>query len=228
MEPSVLLLRHGQASFGAADYDVLSGTGLRQAARLGEELRARVPGISAVVSGTMRRQRETADACLHAMGLGPDVPRVFDPAWNEFDHVEVLRVYEPRWADQAAFDASVDVGTSVEAFDRLFLAAVARWTSGENDGEYLEPWPAFLGRVDAGLKRISPGASGPVLVFTSGGPIAAACRKPLGAKQPSEVLSHAFRVANASITAFENGEGGFALASFNDHAHLSGALLTFR
>jgi broad specificity phosphatase PhoE len=29
--PTVLLIRHGQASFGAADYDVLSGTGERQA-----------------------------------------------------------------------------------------------------------------------------------------------------------------------------------------------------
>ncbi len=224
MAPSVLLLRHGQASFGAADYDVLSETGKRQAARLGEELRARAPSVSAVVSGTLRRQRETADACLAAMGL--DVPRVVDPAWNEFDHVEVLRVYEPRWADHEAFHA--DMEASPGAFDRAFFAAVARWTAGENDGEYLEPWPSFLGRVDAALDRLAPSGAGPVLVFTSGGPIAAACRRALGAGQPSEVLDHAFRVANASITSLERGEGGLALASFNDHAHLAGALLTFR
>ena len=36
----VYLVRHGQASFGAADYDVLSDAGRRQAAVLGRGARA--------------------------------------------------------------------------------------------------------------------------------------------------------------------------------------------
>ncbi|MFP2905716.1 histidine phosphatase family protein [Pyxidicoccus sp. 3LFB2] len=39
----VYLVRHGQASFGAADYDQLSETGLAQARVLGETLRPRLP-----------------------------------------------------------------------------------------------------------------------------------------------------------------------------------------
>jgi broad specificity phosphatase PhoE len=37
----ILLVRHGQASFGGADYDVLSPSGERQARRLGAALAAR-------------------------------------------------------------------------------------------------------------------------------------------------------------------------------------------
>ena len=39
------LIRHGQASFGAADYDQLSDLGHRQSVRLGEHLRARLVDI---------------------------------------------------------------------------------------------------------------------------------------------------------------------------------------
>ena len=40
--PTVLLVRHGQASFGAADYDVLSDLGRRQAQAAGRELARRL------------------------------------------------------------------------------------------------------------------------------------------------------------------------------------------
>jgi broad specificity phosphatase PhoE len=62
----VYVVRHGQASFGAADYDVLSELGHRQAALAGVELRDRGVRIDLVASGTLRRQRETAAAALAA------------------------------------------------------------------------------------------------------------------------------------------------------------------
>jgi broad specificity phosphatase PhoE len=70
-----------------------------------------------------------------------------------------------------------------------------------------------------------------VLVFTSGGPISAACRAHLGAADAAAVFAHAFRLANASVTTLETGPTGSVLAAFNDHAHLArpdGALVTFR
>ena len=42
---SIYLIRHGQASFGADDYDVLSPTGIRQAEILGDHLLNLTPGI---------------------------------------------------------------------------------------------------------------------------------------------------------------------------------------
>ena len=51
---SIYLIRHGQASFGADDYDVLSATGVRQAAVLGEHLAALGIGFDRCLSGDLR------------------------------------------------------------------------------------------------------------------------------------------------------------------------------
>jgi len=58
--PSVILVRHGQASFGAASYDVLSEVGYRQAELTALELRRRGARVECVVAGTLARQRDTA------------------------------------------------------------------------------------------------------------------------------------------------------------------------
>ena len=229
MAETLVLVRHGQASFGAADYDVLSETGRRQARAAGEALRGRVDPVRRVVTGTMRRQRDTASACLAAMGL--EVPAAEDAAWNEFDHEEVLRAFEPRWANHARLHRDLVATGRPDAFERAFLAAVARWTDGAHDADYRETWPGFLARVDAALSRLAGGPAGTVLVFTSGGPISAACRAHLAVRDASGVLAHAFRLANASVTTLAAGPDGLLLRAFNDHSHLSrtgAGLVTFR
>ena len=64
----VLLVRHGQASFGAENYDALSPLGFEQSRMLGEALGARGIGADLIVHGTMRRHRETAETCAAAAG----------------------------------------------------------------------------------------------------------------------------------------------------------------
>lgn len=230
MPATLALLRHGQASFGSADYDVLSEVGRRQAARLGAALKERFPRVTDVVSGTMRRHRDTALATLEAMGLEPRLGE--DPAWNEFDHVDVLRALEPRLTgDEALHRVFAAHASPAEAFERTFLAAVARWTSGTHDADYRETWADFLARVDRALSSLARAPGGTVLVFTSGGPISAACRVPLDARDARGILANAFRLANASVTELALGAEGFSLRSFNDVAHFSGehaGLLTLR
>src|SRR5207344_114316 len=128
----------------------------------------------------------TAAVCLDAMGLPARWTE--DPSWNEFDHEEVLRVYEPRWADPAKLRGDVEAAAHADAFDRAFHAAVARWTGGAHDAEYRETWPGFLARVDGALSGLPAAAGGALLVFTSGGPISAACRAHLGAADAKAVL----------------------------------------
>ncbi len=85
--------------------------------------------------------------------------------------------------------------------------------------------------MDGAVARLPRAEGGTVLVFTSGGPISAACRAHLGATSAPDVLAHAFRLANASVTTLDAGPGGLALRAFNDHAHLSrtdAGLVTFR
>ena len=58
--PTILLVRHGQGSFGTADYDVLSERGGMQAAAVHAALRERGVTADRLVSGSLRRQRDTA------------------------------------------------------------------------------------------------------------------------------------------------------------------------
>ena len=97
MTVRLVLVRHGQASFGEKDYDRLSETGHRQARLAGEALARRRPPIGRIVAGSMRRHQETAAGCL--LGMGRPGPVETDAGWNEFDHEELIRAQVPRYGD---------------------------------------------------------------------------------------------------------------------------------
>ena len=54
------LVRHGQASFGQPDYDLLSSLGEQQVGLLRDHLHGVAEAPHALYSGTLRRQRDTA------------------------------------------------------------------------------------------------------------------------------------------------------------------------
>src|SRR5690242_8219389 len=87
----VILVRHGHASFGTDDYDVLSETGWEQGLRLGAWSHDHKLAPPSDVRGSMRRQRETAEAIRERATDWPD-PTV-DAGWDEFDHLGVIAAY---------------------------------------------------------------------------------------------------------------------------------------
>jgi broad specificity phosphatase PhoE len=205
----VLLVRHGQASWGAADYDVLSPLGERQATATGAFLAGVRP--DAVVHGLMQRQRRTAELMADAAGwtLAPSV----DGRWDEMDHLAVLDA-QPR-----DFDGEPDA----HQFQAWFEKATGRWLSGAHDGEYAESWPEFHDRVLAGLDALGDGTT---VVVTSGGPISVVVAHLL--ESPAAYRRIAPVVVNASVTKVVVGRRGHTLVSFNEHGHLPGDLLTYR
>lgn len=208
---SVLLLaRHGQASFGAADYDVLSDLGTEQARRLGARLAPL--GADAVLSGTLRRQQDTARHLAEAAGLaaGPTT----DAGWDEYDAADVLSGVPPREVtDNASFQALLD-------------EALVRWTSGATD--YAETWPAFRGRVTAALER-ALALPGTTVVVASAGSIGVAAAHLLGLPSPGWTRLARTQV-NTGLTKVVTGRSGTTLVSLNDHAHLEAGpgLVTYR
>jgi broad specificity phosphatase PhoE len=214
----LLLVRHGQASFGTADYDVLSETGWEQGRLLGDWLRERGVSPSAVVRGGMRRHRETAEAAGWSEA-------VVDPGWDEFDHLSVVAAHPD------APTAEVDR----REFQRVFELATAQWTGGGHDGEYAEPWPAFRTRVtasfDAACALAGPG--GTAVVVTSGGTIAAVCAALVDPEADAASYARLWRrfntvLVNASVTRVVVGSTGPRLLTFNEHPHLGGESLTYR
>ena len=224
----VLLVRHGQASFGTDDYDVLSETGWEQARLLGAWLAGRGVTPDVVVRGGMRRHRETAEglaAGAGAAGVAWSAGVEVDPGWDEFDHLGVI----------AALDEGVPAGElDRRAFQQAFERATARWTAGGHDADYPEPWPAFVARVGAslgGLRRRRAGGHGGrgQLGRPDRGGLCGARRPRRGRRGLRPALDRFNTVTvNSSMTRVVVGSTGRRLLTFNEHPHLEGDTLTYR
>jgi len=223
----LLLVRHGQASWGADDYDVLSPLGWEQSRLLGDSLGARNLAPDLVLHGSMRRHRETAEATLDRAGWS-EVETVEDQGWNEFDHVGMLAAEPVPFGDREPSKAE---------FQTWFESATDRWISGSSDADYTESFAAFGKRVIEALQRTQAlvGRDGTAVVFTSGGPVSWVAAALL-AGGPDEIDPGAARiwaslnrvVVNSSVTKVVQGSRGSTLVSFNEHVHLEGDVLTYR
>lgn len=230
--PSVTLIRHGQASFGKADYDQLSELGYDQSRHLGRVLREREERVDAVFIGAMKRHRQTAEACLAEAGLSA-LPLTVLPGFNEFNHEQVIERHEPRFRDHAWMASEMAKHANPgDFFGQMFRAAIARWVGGTHDADYDESWIAFQQRSRAALDKALGGldSRAQVLVFTSGGCISVISQGLLGLADDATFRVN-LTLANAGITRVIQGNRHRNLVTLNDHSHFSGRhrdLLSFR
>ncbi|MEU4426137.1 histidine phosphatase family protein [Actinoplanes sp. NPDC024001] len=244
----LLLVRHGQASFGADDYDELSGLGGEQARVLGESFARRGIRPDLVLCGSLRRHAGTVRGILDGLSLeglsldgpgDPAIPVTADPGWDEFDFQHVVEIHQPRYRDRAYLAA--ELARSDEpgrAFQEIFEAATGRWCSGENDAEYAESFPAFRERIAGALERAGDllRQHRDIVAVTSGGPIALAVAMltagPKGDPATVAAMWAALnRVAvNTGVTKLVSGRRGLWMSTYNEHTHLESAprLLTYR
>ncbi len=223
----ILLVRHGQASWGAADYDQLSHLGTQQAEVLGGWLARAGVRPTRLLGGSLRRHRQTAEAMVKgAAGAGGDLGDVgdllVDPGWDEYDHVQLLDVY--------GVDRGVpEVPTGRSELDAWFDAAVERWVSGAHDDDYPVSFPDFTERVEGALRRTvaAAGSGETVVVVTSGGPIGWALATLLDAATATWQRLNPVLV-NASVSKLAVGGRGATAVSFNEHGHLPADLVTYR
>ena len=234
---SIYLIRHGQASFGADDYDVLSPTGYRQAEVLGAHLAQLGLTFDRCVSGSLFRQRHTAETALAQLNaVGLETPALeIDPAFNEFDAEGVIRALLPAMLpdEPEALEVMRNAAHNRAEFQRLFALIIGRWLGGEHDTPALQSWLAFVAQVRSGLESIldSAAANDRIAVFTSGGTITALLH--LITRMPA---THAFelnwQIVNTSLNQLRFRGREVTLASFNSHAHLqlmkAPELITYR
>ena len=228
---AIYLVRHGQASFAAADYDELSPLGHEQGRVLGSALAARHVHAEVTLCGGMRRHHQTATECLTAQSL--PVAWEVDLGWDEYDHNDMLGGLDERYREQTA--VATDMLSHADprrAFQEIFERAMARWVGGQYHAEYRESWPVFCARVEGALTRLVArlGKSQSAVVFTSGGAISVVIRKLLGLDDVRTLMLSA-TLANASITKIIVGGRGLTLSTINEHAHFETAdkrLITYR
>lgn len=207
---SLLLVRHGQASFGADDYDRLSALGHQQAQWTADELERRGVVVSRVWHGSLHRQTDTAAS------IPGSTDAIVDPRWNEYDSDDFMAAHSP---SDVRLHGSPTV-TSRE-FQVILEDALHAWVAAGDASGARETWPQFRARVQGALSdcaaALGSGETG--VVVSSAGTIAAACSLLLSGDAETFVRLNRTAI-NASITKVVTGRGGLSLVSFNDHGHL--------
>ena len=157
---TLLFARHGQASFGQKNYDQLSKLGVKQAQLLGQLYGTSGRQISGVISGSLVRQRDSAQHFLQRyQALLPDAASLPTPliieGLNEFNHEDVLIQSNPKFATQMGILTEIAKAPMPKArLTELFYEALQRWYSGDYDDDYQESWPQFNERVQQALAQI--------------------------------------------------------------------------
>lgn len=201
----ITLVRHGQANSAASDeesYDRLSDLGRRQAEWLGAWLRDHEAPFDRVLTGTLRRQIDTAHA-LGPVGAAPET----DSRLNEMDYFTLGRALQERNGTPlpSAEDFAIHVPQVMEA-----------WHRAEIRGQ--ESFVEFEARVSSILSEAAaPGRR--VLCVTSGGVIGMIARHLL-ALDPTRMAHVLLPIRNTSVHRIEVMPHGTILAGFNATPHL--------
>ena len=212
---TLYLVRHGQASFGAADYDQLSDLGARQCHALGAWMAARGLSFQGVLHGTLRRHVQSLDALREGYGAALPEPLPW-PGLNEYDSLAVIRTVHE---GELAAPATPEI---YRAHFRLLREGLTRWMAGEVQPVGMPSWDEFRNGVASALKHVRRTHDGDVLLVSSGGPIATAVAHVMGA--PAEaVVELNLRLRNSALTEFAFTPKRMVLNTFNHLPHLEAA-----
>jgi broad specificity phosphatase PhoE len=209
---TLYLVRHGQASFGEDDYDVLSDLGHRQSVRLGEYFAERGVRFEALIAGTLRRHKQTLAGILEGMNHAGE--HLSWEGLNEYDSEAVIATVHPR---------KLEKPTTPEMYRhhfRLLRDGLAQWMAGTTSPQGMPSYTDFVAGVSRVLDHVKAHHYGKtVLVVTSGGPIATAVGYVLGTSAEATIELN-LRIRNTSITEFAFTPKRHALVGFNAIPHL--------
>lgn len=208
---SLYLVRHGQASLGADDYDVLSALGQRQALRLGEHFHRKGLVFDAAYTGTLRRQRHTFDGICQ--GLGMRMTATADAGLDEYNSHALIEAVHPQPLEKPT------TPDSVRSHFRLLKPGLAHWMAGATQPRGMPSYSDFVKGVTAVLDLIRQADHANVLLVSSGGPISSAVSHVLGTS-PEATVELNLRIRNTSVTEFAFTPKRHMLVTFNTLPHL--------
>jgi broad specificity phosphatase PhoE len=205
-------VRHGQASFGADDYDQLSELGHRQSVRLGEYFAERGIRFDGLIAGTLRRHKQTLAGILEGMEHAGE--HLSWEGLNEYDSEAVIATVHP---DKLEKPTSPEM---VRHHFRLLRDGLARWMAGNAAPAGMPSYAEFLAGVAGALDHVRANHYGQnVLVVTSGGPISTAVGHVLGMR-PENTIDLNMRIRNTALTEFAFTPKRHMLVCFNAVPHL--------
>lgn len=220
--PELYLIRHAQASFGAANYDVLSDLGHEQSFALGQALVVQGVTPDALFIGAQRRHRETLEGILKGMGRDPEQAEIL-PGLNEFDFKNLLDAhYRGRPAPE-------NMHSERKSHFRTLRDTVLAWQRDEIENPP-ETWAQFSGRVEAARQAILDSKAQTIVAVSSGGAIGQMIAATL--QTPSEhQIKLQLQMKNCAVNRFVFSDSNFYLHGFNETPHITAAnadpLLTY-
>jgi broad specificity phosphatase PhoE len=209
---TLYLVRHGQASFGADDYDQLSELGHRQSVKLGEYFAHQGIQFDGLIAGTLRRHKQTLAGILEGMRHAGE-----HLAWeglNEYDSEAVIAAIHPQPLQKP------DSPEMYRHHFRLLRDGLAQWMAGTTSPRGMPAYRDFVAGVSGALDHVRANHYGQkVLVVTSGGPISTAVGHVLGTS-PETTIELNLRIRNTSVTEFAFTPKRHMLVTFNTLPHL--------
>lgn len=208
------LVRHGQASFGAKNYDKLSDLGHQQARWLGEYFTDRGITFSQAYMGDMVRHKETTQGIIDGLTQPPVVS--IDTGFNEFNFKNIGDSYlslNPQ--------SRLPKNPKPADFYRLLKLAMHAWSEDLLPKHTLEEsWLDFKSRVQRALhEACNQNSDKPILIVSSGGAISMLMSLVLGL-DAKQVIELNMQVRNTSISHFYFNKNNIRLSSFNNIPHL--------
>jgi len=208
---TLYLVRHGQASFGAEDYDQLSELGHQQSERLGRYWRARGLTFDAVLTGTLRRHAQTWAGIARGADYANEVRAL--TGLNEYDSAALIAAIHPQPLQRP------DSPELYRQHFRLLRDGLRQWMAGVVSPRGMPAYDDFLAGVVDTLEQVRREHEGNVLIVSSGGPIATAVGHVLGTT-PETTIELNMRIRNSAITEFAFNPKRHTLLSYNTVPHL--------
>lgn len=221
---SITLIRHGQASFGAENYDQLSPLGYQQAEHLGRFFNDTGRRVEGIIMGGMDRHQQSYESFAKMFShLGGFQPLVM-PEFNEFDHEQVLLIGNNLSHKSEIGELVAHADNPKATIFTLFSKAVARWQSGQHDSDYSESWSVFKQRAWQGFLNAAEyanqlGDDAHVVVFSSGGVISSIAGQLLGVSD-KKIFELNFSMANSAMTHVKVKGSRHTLMTLSEHSYL--------
>lgn len=224
----ILIIRHGQGSFGQGDYDNLSEKGYNQSQILAEYLynyRYKNKKIDALYCGTLKRQQQTAQAIINYFKL-KDIqlpePKI-DSRLNEYDSITIIKTIFPVLLDdEPSLEEEIkQIYTDKKAFQRVFEKVMRYWVKSQKNYEGIESFPEVKQRVRSAITQIiqENGRGKNIIVVSSGGIIGTIVQMVLGFDDET-AMRLTWQIVNTSLTHLRYNEKELILASFNFFPHI--------
>lgn len=218
---TIYLIRHGQASFGAEDYDKLSELGCRQASVTGEYLADCGIVFDAIYSGDLLRQRETAELATASQTAALELQ--VDSRFNEIQNDQQLKYLVPEVIKtNPVVQSLMERGLSdSKDYQKVIEAVFNYWVSPQCDDARIQSWSDYSEGVRQALHdvMVEQGAGKTVGIFTSGGTIATAVAQVLGLSGEQTYRFYE-PIFNCSVSQLFYSGTRVSLSYFNDRSFL--------